>query len=142
MCFQTINFLQLRPIKRKQISEKVAEKLKLSSEIIDEIMSCYFRAVQKKLSALEHDRICVDGLGTFYIKRRKLEQKLTKYKDALTRYEEKPNPDMSDYSSIKDMKFEIEKFEKAISKMDYEADRKVIKQQDIKDYKNKNNESN
>jgi nucleoid DNA-binding protein len=142
MCFWTINFLQLRPIKRKQISEKVAEKLKLSAEIVDEIMTCYFRAVQKKLSALDHDRVAVDGLGTFYIKRRKLEQKLTKYKDALARYEAKPDPNMSDYSSIRDMKFEIEKFERALSKMDYEADRKALKQQDKEDYKNKNNESN
>ena len=132
----------MRPIKRKQISEKVAEKLKLSAEIVDEVMSCYFRAVQKKLSALEHNRVSVDGLGTFFIKRRKLDQKLTKYKDALLRYETKSNPDMSDYSSIRDMKFEIEKFEKAISKMDYEADRKVSKQQDIQDYKTKNDESN
>ncbi len=132
----------MRPIKRKQISEKVAEKLKLSAEIVDEVMSCYFRAVQKKLSALEHNRVSVDGLGTFFIKRRKLDQKLTKYKDALLRYETKSNPDMSDYSSIRDIKFEIEKFEKAISKMDCEADRKVSKQQDIQDYKTKNDESN
>lgn len=132
----------MRPIKRKQISEKVAEKLKLSAEIVDEIISCYYKTVQKKLSALENDRLYVDGLGTFYIKRRKLEQKLAKYKEAVSRYEAKPDPNMSDYSSIRDMKFEIEKFEKALSTMDYEADRKLSKEKDKENYKNKNNESN
>ncbi len=132
----------MRPIKRKQISEKIADKLKLSSDIVDEIVTCYFKSVQKKLSALEHNRLCVDGLGTFYVKRRKLEQKLAQYKEAVARYEAKTNPNMSDYSSIRDMKFEIEKFEKVISKMDCDTDRRNAKQQDKENYKNKNNESN
>jgi nucleoid DNA-binding protein len=132
----------LRPIKRKQISEKIADKLKLSSELVDEIMTCYFKAVQKKLSALDHTRIAVDGLGTFYVKQKKLEQKLTQYKEAVARYESKSNPNMSDYSSIRDMKFEIDKFEKIMSKMNYDVDRRKAKQQDKENYKNKNNESN
>ena len=90
----------MRPIKRKQLSEKVAERLNLSAETVDEIIQCYYSSVQKKLSGLAGSQISLDGLGTFYIKRSKLEEKLRIYKLALKKYEDIKQPTLREYTSI------------------------------------------
>lgn len=138
----TINFLHLRPIKRKQISEKIAERLNLSAETVDEIISCYYNNVQKSLSNLEHAHITVDNLGTFFIKRQKLEEKLRIYKKSLAKFETIKRPNMSEFKSIMTLKADIKNFERMVEELDKLDAKKVKKEEEKQIYKLKNHESN
>ena len=131
----------MRPIKRKQLSEKVAERLKLSSETVDEIVQCYYNAVQKKLSGLAHAQITLDGLGTFYIKRSKLEEKLNIYQQALKKFEDIKQPTLSEYASLKSLKDDINMFQKMVDELELLNEKKKNKEEEKKLYKTNKHES-
>ena len=137
----TINFLHLRPIKRKQLSEKVAERLNLSSETVDEIIQCYYNAIQKKLSKLVHPQLTLDGLGTFYIKRSKLEEKLGIYQKALKKYEDIEEPTLSEYSSLISLKNDVNMFQNIVDELDLLNEKKKNKEEEKKLYKTNKHES-
>lgn len=132
----------MRPVKRKQISSIVAERLGLSAETVDEMASCYFKIVQKKLSNLEDMRIVVDKLGTFTLKRKKLEEKRLHYGMALAKFEAIENPDMIVYKNILRIKRDIESYDKAIALFKEDDERLELKKEEKINYKTKNNESN
>lgn len=131
----------MRPIKRKQLSEKVAQRLNLSAETVDEIVLCYFNAVQKKLSGLVHHQITVDGLGTFYIKRSKLEEKLRIYQQALNKYESIEQPTLSEYASLVSLKNDVEKFQKTLDDLNSLNEKKKKKEEEKQIYKTNKHES-
>lgn len=125
----------MNPAKRKEISQKVAEKLNLSFEIVDEIIACYFKSIQKKMSNLEHSRLAVDGLGTFYVKKNRLLAKLENYKAALERTESIAEPDMSDFRYMLGLRNEIKLYEKALNEIIQEEQNKLKKQEEKENYK-------
>lgn len=125
----------MNPVKRKEISQKIAERLKLSVETVDEIVLSYYKYVQKKLSNLEHERLVVDNLGTFYIKRKKLEEKLSHYKTVLEQYESKTTKEMSDFEDILSLRTEIKKFESMLQQIAKEDKLKKQKQEEKENYK-------
>ena len=131
----------MRPIKRKQLSEKVAERLNLSAETVDEIVLCYFNAVQKKLSGLIHPQITLDGLGTFYIKRSKLEEKLRIYEQSLKKFESIKQPTLSEYASLKSLKNDVSLFQGMLSELDLLNKKKAEKEEEKKLYKTNKHES-
>jgi nucleoid DNA-binding protein len=125
----------LNPAKRKEISQKVAEKLNLSFEIVDEIITCYFKSIQKKMSNLEHSRLAIDGLGTFYVKKNRLLAKLENYKAALERTESIAEPDMSDFRYMLGLRNEIKLYEKSLDEITQEEQNKLKKQEEKENYK-------
>jgi hypothetical protein len=131
----------LRPVKRKQISEKVAEKLNLSVDTVDEIISCYYNSVQRQLSNLAYPQISVGFLGTFFIKRNKLENKLMIYEKALAKLEDIIEPNLSQFKSIKELKDDIKKFKNMIEVLDEMDGKKITKNEEKQNYKLKNYES-
>lgn len=131
----------MRPVKRKQISEKVAEKLNLSVDTVDEIISCYYNSVQRQLSNLAYPQISVGFLGTFFIKRNKLENKLMIYEKALAKLEDIVEPNLSQFKSIKELKDDIKKFKTMIEVLDEMDGKKITKNEEKQNYKLKNYES-
>jgi nucleoid DNA-binding protein len=125
----------LNPAKRKEISQKIAEKLNLSFEIVDEIITCYFKSIQKKMSNLEHSRLAIDGLGTFYVKKNRLLAKLENYKAALERTESIAEPDMSDFRYILGLRNELKLYEKSLDEITQEEQNKLKKQEEKENYK-------
>ena len=125
----------MNPAKRKEISQKIAEKLNLSFEIVDEIITCYFKSIQKKMSNLEHSRLAIDGLGTFYVKKNRLLAKLENYKAALERTESIAEPDMSDFRYILGLRNELKLYEKSLDEITQEEQNKLKKQEEKENYK-------
>jgi len=132
----------LRPIKRKQLSEKVAERLNLSAETVDEIIQCYYSSVQKKLSGLAGSQISLDGLGTFYIKRSKLEEKLRIYKLALKKYEDIKQPTLREYTSLMSLRNDVDSYQRMLDELTTNDERKAQKEEEKKLYKTNKHESN
>ena len=64
----------MNPKKHKDFKEGIAEEVGVHKQVVDDFISFYYGKLRKKLSALEYPRINVDGLGTFYLRKTKLDE--------------------------------------------------------------------
>lgn len=112
----------MNPIKRKEISKITADSLKLDHLIVDDVVAFFYRTVQKKLSSMEHHSINVPNMGTFVLKKQRVQKKLEKYNAFLDKIDASESIRM--YETSVDVKADVEKYEKILSVMDQEADRK------------------
>jgi len=85
----------------------LAEQHGLSPEHTYEIIRTYWGYVRENMSSLEHDRILVPNLGTFYVKPWTLDTKIkqvTRYVDML-----KPRVTIQSYAILKERERDLEK---------------------------------
>lgn len=91
----------MKPKKVKHLLPQLSKELELSEAEIKSVIDVYWHKIRKTLSSLEHNRVFLNGLGTFYIKPWSIEKRL-KMNDALiTRYTE--NPTASGLSIINEL---------------------------------------
>jgi nucleoid DNA-binding protein len=112
----------LNPAKRKELSKITAESLGMDHLIVDDVVAFFYRTVQKKLSSMNHPSINVPNLGTFVLKKQRVQKKLEKYNSFLERID--ASESMSMYETTVDVKSEIEKYNEVLSIMDSEVVRK------------------
>lgn len=74
----------MRPKKAKEFIDEVAQKTNLSKEVVDSVISFYYRELRQHLSSLSSNRVHVTNLGDFVIKHWKVDDKI----DLLQRFEE------------------------------------------------------
>lgn len=67
----------MKPVKREDIVRKTAEKLGISEETVENVVSYYYKSLQKKMSSVEDMGIYVQCLGTFVLKKKRLQNKIT-----------------------------------------------------------------
>jgi len=99
-------------IKRKQISAIAAEKIDLPEEVIDDLMSDFYKEFHTQASSMNHSRLNVIGLGQFYIVKKRLFGKINKVKKTLSFMESKESTSIAKYETRLNKKEEIEKMEK------------------------------
>jgi nucleoid DNA-binding protein len=73
----------MNPKKHNEFKKGIAEEVGVHSQLVDDFITFYFSRVRKKLSSLAHPRIYVEGLGTFYLRKKKLEHAIKKQKSML-----------------------------------------------------------
>jgi nucleoid DNA-binding protein len=132
----------LRPVKRKQISAIVADRLNLSGDTVDEIMSSYYKHILKMLVEMEHTRIYVNKLGTFVVNRKKLIEKHKMYTQALEKLEKIEEPNFQEYKNISNLKNELQLFEKILANFNEENEKRLQKEEEKRNYKKQKNELN
>lgn len=128
----------MNPIKRKSLIEKTAEDLDLPVQTVDEIVSFYYKTVQKKLSAAEHHSVNVPNLGTFVIKRKALEEKIKKNIYFVQKIETDVDISVSTYELIIQKRKDIAGYLDLLELMKSEQNRKQevkLKKQQFKDGK-------
>lgn len=59
----------MKPKKPKEIIKQVSEELDLPQELIDDVVTFYYKTMRKKLTDLEDVRYKLPGLGDFVIRR-------------------------------------------------------------------------
>lgn len=69
---------------------KLASELQLSEKEIQSVLDVYWDKVRKTLSSLEHNRVFIRGLGTFYIKPWAVERQLRLNKGIVDKYTAQP----------------------------------------------------
>lgn len=74
----------MRPKKAKEFIEDVSKEVGLSKEVVENVITFYYRQLRQKLSELSHCRVHVTNLGDFVIKHWKVDDKI----DMLQRFEE------------------------------------------------------
>lgn len=95
------------PQKVKNIVAPVAEKHGIKLEEAQEILRAYWGFIREQMSGLEHERILVPNLGTFYIKPWSLNKKIEtvrRYVDIL-----KPRVTIQSYHILKERERDLEK---------------------------------
>jgi nucleoid DNA-binding protein len=112
----------LNPTKRKEISKITSEALGLDHLVVDDIVAFFYRSVQKKLSAVNHSFVNVPNMGTFVLKRQRVEKKLEKYEAFLNKIDASESIGM--YETSLEVKADIEKYKSILEFMDQENVRK------------------
>lgn len=80
----------MKPKKIKDLIPQLSKELQLSEEEIKSVLDVYWDKVRKLLSSLEHNRVNLKGLGTFYIKPWSVDKKLRINDSLIDRYVENP----------------------------------------------------
>lgn len=73
----------MNPKKHKDFKDGIAEEVGVHQQVVDDFISFYYSKLRKKLSNLAYPRINVDGLGTFEMRKTKLETAIKKNKSML-----------------------------------------------------------
>jgi hypothetical protein len=74
----------LRPRKAKEFIPKVASKLNLQENLVEDLIDYYWQEIRKSLCGLKHTRIHVTNLGDFVTKHWKIDDKI----ESLEKWEE------------------------------------------------------
>lgn len=73
----------MNPKKPKDFKEGIAEEVGVHQKVVDDFVKFYYSKVRSALSNLEYPRINVEGLGTFVIRKRKLDAQINRHKSIL-----------------------------------------------------------
>lgn len=129
----------MNPQKRKQISQKTALVTGYDATQVDEIVSCYYNHVQRKLANLDHVNVNVPNLGTFVLVRSRVASKLQRYEAFCETVDESES--IKAYETKMDVRRQINLYKDALSLMDTEALRKrEVKQKKIESHATKRNQ--
>jgi nucleoid DNA-binding protein len=132
----------LNPIKRRQLTKETAEKLNLSTEMVDDLVSCYYDFVQKKLTTLSHAAILVPKLGTFVIKKKSLAEAIKKTNYFILKLEAEEDISVKTYELILRKKAELKKLKEIQAFMQEEEDKKLLIKKQRQHYKDEKPNSN
>lgn len=112
----------MNPLKRKEISKITANSLELDYLMVDDVVAFFYRTVQKKLSSMEHHSVNVPNMGTFVLKKQRVQNKLDKYNAFLNKID--ASESMTMYETTVEVKSDIEKYNNILSVMNGEVQRK------------------
>jgi len=73
----------VNPKKHKEFNKGIAEEVGVHPQVVDDFIGFYYTKLRKKLSQLNYPRIYVDGLGTFELRKGRLEAAIKKNKSML-----------------------------------------------------------
>jgi hypothetical protein len=82
----------LKPKKVKDLIPKLASELQLSEQEVKSVLDVYWDKIRKTLSSLEHNRVYLRGLGTFYLKPWAVDKTLRMNDAMIDKYTQNPTP--------------------------------------------------
>ena len=113
----------MNPTKRKELSLLTAKKLYRNFQEVDDIVAFFYRYVQKRLSSVESIAVNVPNLGTFVLKKRRVQKKIERHKNFIDSLDETAS--IKAFEIKQDVKKDIEKYEAILDMMDQEEERKL-----------------
>jgi nucleoid DNA-binding protein len=111
----------VRPKSNKIFKEDIAEEVGVNQSVVDDLISFYFSKVRQSLSEIQDTRIYVESLGTFSIRKARLEKAITKNKSYLGNLEKHT---YNGYEKTLQTKKKIKKFEGILEKIEESIERK------------------
>ena len=67
------------PKKPKILYKQLSEETNLNETLIDNLITFYYKEIRSEMSALNHTKIYVDGLGQFIVKSKTVDNLILKY---------------------------------------------------------------
>jgi nucleoid DNA-binding protein len=119
----------MNPKKYKEFKEGIAEELQIHPDVVDDFIAFYYNEVRKSLSSLSATHIWVQGLGTFSMKKAKLEKSIKKKKSLLGNFNKMAYNGIEKSMAIKE---QLELQEKALEMLN----ESIQKKKEFKEKKN------
>ena len=91
----------MKPKNHKFFFKDVSEECKVHKDVVDDLITFYYSKVRKSLSNLENINLSVSNLGTFSIRKTKLEKAIKKNKDILGNLHKMKYKDYDKYVPVK-----------------------------------------
>ena len=104
----------MKPKNHKSFFDVVAKEVGVHKDVVDDIVTFYYAKVRKNLSNLTDTHINVTGLGTFSIRKRKLERIIKRNKDILGNLEKMTYKGFEKYLPVKE---KLKQMEEVLIKM-------------------------
>jgi len=117
----------VKPKSHKEFKKGIADEVGVHQSVVDDFLSFYYAKVRSKLSSLDFPRVYLEGLGTFYLRKNKLEKAIKKNKSILGNLAKRT---YAGFAKSEDVQKDIEQMEQALYQME----------QDILNKKNFKNE--
>tara|TARA_R100001126_G_C4854863_1_gene164019 strand:- start:624 stop:1004 length:381 start_codon:yes stop_codon:yes gene_type:complete len=105
----------MKPKKYKEFKKDIADQVEVHGSVVDDFISFYYARIRESLSNLDDSRIYVDGLGTFSIRKARLEKAIVKNKSFLGNLDKQT---YRGYSKSINTQKKIVKFEKMLEKIE------------------------
>jgi nucleoid DNA-binding protein len=67
------------PVKPKILFKQIAEEDDINQQLIDDVVTHYYRTIRGLLSELKYTRINIDGIGQFVVKPKAVQKLIDKY---------------------------------------------------------------
>ena len=104
----------MNPKKSSSLKEGIAKELGVHEDVVDAFIEFYYDKLRYYLSSLEHPKVYVNSLGTFCLRKKKLESSIKKQKDILGNLKKLTYGGYEKSVSVQD---KIEQYEKALVKV-------------------------
>lgn len=131
----------MNPIKKKVIAQQTSEEVNIPLHIVEDVVSFYYKSVQKKLSSAEYLSVNVPNLGTFSVVKQRMINKSERLKGYLKKTEE--DTSMAAFSNRKTYKKDLENYEILLTKFEEQFTRRQETQEAKEQFKtNKHDKSN
>ena len=106
----------MKPKNHKAFFNEVAKEIGVHKDVVDDLVTFYYGKVRKNLSNLTDTDINVAGLGTFSLRKRKLEKAIKRNKDILGNLEKMTYKGFEKYLPVKEKLKQMEQAFKKINK--------------------------
>jgi hypothetical protein len=107
------------PKSHKMFKEGISDEVKVHQSVVDEFIAFYYKKLRESLSSLEDDDIFVDGLGTFSLRKSRVEKAIIKNKSYLGNLEKIT---YNGYNKTIIIQEKIDVLEKALAKIQESID--------------------
>jgi len=118
----------LKPKNHKSFFESVAKETEVHRDVVDNLVTFYYAKIRKSLSELEDTHISIASLGTFTLRKSRLEKAIKRNKDILGNLEKMTYKGYEKYVPVKN---KLKEMEEALEKLNNKLKAK-------KDFKNEN----
>lgn len=111
----------MKPKSHKVFKMDIAKEVGIHPSVVDEFVSFYYSKVRSTLSNLEHSKVFIDSLGTFSIRKVKLEKAIKKNKSYLGNLEKNT---YKGYNKTINIQKKISQLEEILKKMEIVIEKK------------------
>ena len=118
----------MKPRSHKSFFEEVAKEIGVHKDVVDDFVTFYYSRLRKNLSELKDTHINIANLGTFILRKSKLEKAIKRQKDILGNLEKMTYKGYDKHVPVKE---KINSLEKALELVNVKLKKK-------KNFKNEN----
>ena len=115
----------MKPLSRLDISNLTAKKLNLEQDVVDDVARSFYRFLHQELSSLEHSHVNVIGLGTFWVRKKKVIKAIQRQEKVIEMLDHRTKLSLSKYSTLHEAKEKLLKLEAILKKIEIEEERKL-----------------
>tara|TARA_R100001530_G_scaffold136374_2_gene116826 strand:+ start:3076 stop:3462 length:387 start_codon:yes stop_codon:yes gene_type:complete len=111
----------LNPKSYKEFFKTIAEECEVHEDLVEELIRFFYNEIRKNLEELEYTRILLPNLGTFTLRKGRLDRAIKRHKDMLGNIEKTTYVGYGNHLPVKD---KLNKMEKAKIRIEEEITNK------------------